>query len=221
MIRFPLLFLLTLCLTQCAPFPSETSPFLSLSECVPNALAYPLYATPYNFTGAPIRGYENPKVIVSTAMGHALQSVTDDLAPDYQLRVYDSYRPLHAAEAILLWAANPAGKGREEFYPGLTKRQLFKGYLAIRSAHSRGAAVDLTLWDTRRRAELDMGTPIDFMGEKAAHDFSDLTPEQRSNREKLKAVMLKHGFLAYEKEWWHYTLAVEPFPDIYFDFPIR
>jgi D-alanyl-D-alanine dipeptidase len=29
------------------------------------------------------------------------------------------------------------------------------------------------------------------------------------------------GFVNYEKEWWHFTLKNEPFPNTYFDFDIR
>ena len=32
--------------------------------------------------------------------------------------------------------------------------------------------------------------------------------------------MTSCGFGAYEREWWHYTLEDEPYPDTYFDFPI-
>jgi D-alanyl-D-alanine dipeptidase len=32
--------------------------------------------------------------------------------------------------------------------------------------------------------------------------------------------MQKHGFKPYEKEWWHYTLVSEPFPNTYFDFDV-
>jgi len=34
-------------------------------------------------------------------------------------------------------------------------------------------------------------------------------------------AMQRHGFVPYAKEWWHFTLANEPFPDTYFDFPVR
>jgi len=33
--------------------------------------------------------------------------------------------------------------------------------------------------------------------------------------------MQEAGFVNYPKEWWHYTLANEPFPETYFDFPVR
>jgi D-alanyl-D-alanine dipeptidase len=33
--------------------------------------------------------------------------------------------------------------------------------------------------------------------------------------------MEKHGFAGYTPEWWHFTLAREPFPDTSFDFEIR
>ena len=37
----------------------------------------------------------------------------------------------------------------------------------------------------------------------------------------LREVMLAHGFLPLEEEWWHFTLANEPWPDTYFTFPVR
>jgi D-alanyl-D-alanine dipeptidase len=33
--------------------------------------------------------------------------------------------------------------------------------------------------------------------------------------------MLKYGFRNYPKEWWHFTLRQEPFPETYFDFVIK
>ncbi len=48
--------------------------------------------------------------------------------------------------------------------------------------------------------------------------FKDLIEE---NRMILRRAMLKHGFKPLETEWWHFTLADEPYPNTYFDFPIR
>jgi D-alanyl-D-alanine dipeptidase len=37
----------------------------------------------------------------------------------------------------------------------------------------------------------------------------------------LRKLMLKHGFLPIEEEWWHFVLKDEPYPDTYFTFPVR
>ncbi|MDD4356891.1 MAG: M15 family metallopeptidase, partial [Smithellaceae bacterium] len=29
------------------------------------------------------------------------------------------------------------------------------------------------------------------------------------------------GFKNYDKEWWHFTLVNEPYPDTYFNFPVK
>ena len=33
--------------------------------------------------------------------------------------------------------------------------------------------------------------------------------------------MKKNGFEPLDTEWWHYTLADEPYPDTYFDFDVE
>jgi D-alanyl-D-alanine dipeptidase len=45
--------------------------------------------------------------------------------------------------------------------------------------------------------------------------------EARANRLLLSTIMQKHGFVPYEREWWHFRLDNEPFPDTYFDFPVK
>jgi hypothetical protein len=37
----------------------------------------------------------------------------------------------------------------------------------------------------------------------------------------FKNLMEQAGFINYDKEWWHYTLQNEPFPNTYFDFDIQ
>ena len=36
-----------------------------------------------------------------------------------------------------------------------------------------------------------------------------------------RAAMARAGFKPYDKEWWHFTLEREPFPETYFDFVVR
>ena len=37
----------------------------------------------------------------------------------------------------------------------------------------------------------------------------------------LRGALVSHGFLPLAEEWWHFTLAHEPYPDTYFTFPVR
>jgi D-alanyl-D-alanine dipeptidase len=43
----------------------------------------------------------------------------------------------------------------------------------------------------------------------------------QANRALLAQAMKRRGFMAYSKEWWHFTLRAEPYPKTYFDFPVR
>jgi D-alanyl-D-alanine dipeptidase len=101
------------------------------------------------------------------------------------------------------------------------KRNLFReGYLAARSGHSRGSTVDLTLVSLPGGEEIDMGTRYDFLSPQSGLR-GNVSAEARTNRKLLADAMRKHGFIPYEKEWWHFTLRDEPFPESYFDFPVK
>jgi D-alanyl-D-alanine dipeptidase len=66
-----------------------------------------------------------------------------------------------------------------------------------------------------------MGTAWDYFGDASHTAYPQITPKQRANRQLLLDLMAKHGFENYSKEWWHFTLKNEPFPETYFDFAIR
>ena len=68
--------------------------------------------------------------------------------------------------------------------------------------------------------ELDMGSPFDYFGEISHPDCRDVTDEQYDNRMALQRVMRRSGFVPLDCEWWHFTLADEPYPDTYFEFPV-
>ncbi len=44
---------------------------------------------------------------------------------------------------------------------------------------------------------------------------------QFRNRMILRQAMMRRGFKPVHEEWWHFTLINEPYPDTYFDFPVR
>src|SRR5690606_16096047 len=112
---------------------------------------------------------------------------------------------------------------RAEYYPNLDKSELLGDYIAPVSGHSRGATVDLTLLrcDGSRCSALDMGTGFDFFDERAHTDAPGITPAQRANRQRLRAAMEQGGFRNYPLEWWHFTLATEPSPDMIHDVPVQ
>ena len=67
---------------------------------------------------------------------------------------------------------------------------------------------------------VDMGTPFDFFDTLSHTDADGIGSEQRGNRHTLLRIMKAAGFRNYSKEWWHFTLVGEPYPDSYFDVPV-
>ena len=51
-----------------------------------------------------------------------------------------------------------------------------------------------------------MPTPFDDFTVKAHHDYMQLDSIILTNRQILKDVMVKHGFVPLPTEWWHYYL---------------
>ncbi len=79
---------------------------------------------------------------------------------------------------------------------------------------------DLTLFDMKTGKEVDMGGTFDWFGIESHPDFKGVTEKQFANRMLLREIMVKHGFKPLVEELWHFTLAAEPYPDTYFDFPL-
>jgi D-alanyl-D-alanine dipeptidase len=91
------------------------------------------------------------------------------------------------------------------------------GYIARRSRHNQGVAVDLTIVELTKGTELPMGTPFDTFSEDA--HTANATGDVKRNREMFVRVMQSEGFTNYDQEWWHFFFAVpDPVP---FDLPIR
>lgn len=108
----------------------------------------------------------------------------------YRIKLFDCYRPLDIQKKMWEIVSNPD-------YVADPK----KG-----SIHNRGGAVDITLVDTTGN-ELDMGTPFDFFGIEARHDYENLSDEVKKNRKLLRKIMTRSDFKIFESEWWHYNLS--------------
>ena len=139
------------------------------------------------------------------------------------LKVFDAYRPQRAVDDFMRWAADPDDTTmKATYYPNVDKSDLIpKGYIAARSGHSRGSTVDVTLARLTDGRELDMGGPFDYFDPLSWPSSMRVTAAQYRNRMKLREVMTRHGFEPLREEWWHFTLRSEPYPDTYFDFPVR
>lgn len=201
----------------------DASGFVLLSEAVPDALQEIRYYSTYNFVGDRIDGYEEPSALLTKEAASALKAVSDDvMAQGYRLKIYDAYRPQQAVDHFVRWAQDPYDmRMKQDFYPELDKSVLFrKGYIARRSGHSRGSTVDLTLVDNSTGLDVDMGGTFDHFGNLSHPDYAGITPEQSANRNFLRNAMTARGFKPISTEWWHFTLANEPYPGTYFTFPV-
>ena len=244
--KFILLFALPLCLASCCQKAAETataesstqvsSDFVAITSVVPDAILEIRYHSTYNFIGSRIDGYEQPTALMTRQAADSLRVVSNELkAQGYLLRIYDAYRPQCAVDHFVRWGkAIDDTLMRSYFYPMVDKKDLFRlGYIATQSSHSRGSTVDLTLFDMRTGKDVDMGGTFDWFGNESHPDCGGnpetgeyrpndtITAAQFANRMLLRNAMLRHGFKPYDCEWWHFTLANEPYPDTYFQFPVR
>lgn len=205
---------------------SDVAPkgFVYLAEAVPDAILEIRYYSTYNFVGDRINGYEKPVALLTTEAAEALKAVSDDVkAQGYRLKIYDAYRPQRAVTHFINWAKDTSDtRMKQYFYPNLDKSVLFtQGYIAEKSGHSRGSTVDLTLFDMESEKEIDVGGTFDWFGIESHPDYMQISEEQYANRMILREAMLRHGFKPLEEEWWHFTLKDEPYPDTYFDYPVK
>ncbi len=198
--------------------------FIDAASVAPGLLVEARYATAHNFVGQPIEGYDKPICYLTRPAATALALVVKDLeARGVTLKVYDCYRPERAVAHFVRWARNLGDqKMKAEFYPHVDKSTLFRdGYIAAHSGHSRGSTVDLTLARRDSGEPLDMGTPFDFFSPHSWPADRHVSAEAQRNRTLLAQAMARRGFRPYDKEWWHFTLRHEPYPETYFDFPVR
>lgn len=232
-----------------APAGAEQRPddFVDLAGVAPDIVIEMRYHGSHNFVAKPVRGYEEPVCLLTRPAAEALARVQARLRTHgLGLKVYDCYRPQRAVDHFVAWAKDQQDTLHQSgFYPSVPKAKLFEeGYIAERSGHSRGSTVDLTIvpypappqaeppvgdlppctapadtrpWDN----SLEMGTGFDCFDPQSWTESMAVGPQARANRLLLRALMEAEGFVNYPQEWWHFTLANEPYPEQRFDFPVR
>ena len=180
------------------------------------------FSTDDNILGIPADGYETGRAICTKEAALVLAKVQKKLQKKgLCLRVEDAYRPARAVEHIKRWACDLSDqKTKARYYPNIPKEEILGTFVAAkRSSHSRGSTVDVILVDDTTKEPLDFGP--DGFGEESYTYCSTITKKQQVNRLMLRKIMMAHGFKPYNKEFWHFTLKDEPFPETYFDFPIQ
>ena len=218
----------TLLLLLCISFSScgQNLPkgFVYLKDVDPTIKIEMRYKSHNNFIGKSIDGYKKEVIIVSEPAAIAIKKVQKQLLEfNLSLKIFDAYRPQQAVNHFVRWAkALNDTLMKRQYYPNVPKTQLFKrGYISAKSGHTRGSTLDLTIIDLATNTELDMGSPYDFFGEES-HALNDkISKKQRANRLLLRNLMVTNGFKPIKSEWWHFTLKDEPFPETYFNFPIK
>jgi D-alanyl-D-alanine dipeptidase len=156
------------------------------------------YATANNFTGAPLPGYEAKRALLRREAAAALGRVQARLrSKGLGLRVFDAYRPVRASRAMVEWAERTG------------KRALLEsGYIAGRSLHNLGGAVDLTMVDLATGFEVSMGTTFDNL--TATGDrTTDTSREAPRSRQTLVEAMKSEGFSPHGGAWWHFNYPLE------------
>jgi len=164
----------------------KAAELVDIKEVNPHIIVDMRYATEDNFAKKKL--YDSNTCFLRKSTAVKLDTVQKELERmNLGLKVWDCYRPL-AAQRIL-WAILP-----DERYVANPETG---------SRHNRASAVDVTLVDSQGR-ELQMPTGFDDFSPRADHHYQDLPAQAIKNRELLKSVMEKAGFIPLPEEWWHY-----------------
>jgi D-alanyl-D-alanine dipeptidase len=162
---------------------------IELKTAVPH-IRYDLkYATTDNFTSVRLYPSNTQNTFLRQEPAQALAQIAKVLeAKGLGILVWDAYRPYHVT--VKFWE--------------LIKDERYVANPAKGSGHNRGIAIDMTLYDLKTGALLDMPTAFDDFSEKAHHGADNVSLRQKENREMLRNLMEQHGFIKFQTEWWHY-----------------
>jgi len=134
--------------------------------------------------------YPKALAYVRLPVAKALAKVQEELkSKGLSLKIYDAYRPYSVTVQMF------------EMLPDT----LYMGLPWTGSKHNKGIALDLTLVSLKTGKELKMPTPFDALVYASHPEFPLVSDEAKQNRELLKDVMKRHGFVVDPMEWWHFN----------------
>jgi len=162
--------------------------FVNLKEYSTDFVYDMKYATEDNFLKSKV--YDCAECYLRLKTVKALVKANSKLMKlGYKIKLYDCYRPLDVQKKMWALVSNP----------------IYVANPSKGSIHNRGGAIDITLVDFTGK-ELDMGTPFDFFGPEASHDYKGFSKEIIANRALFKKIMISSKFQSFDSEWWHYNL---------------
>ncbi|AZO13179.1 D-alanyl-D-alanine dipeptidase [Mesorhizobium sp. M3A.F.Ca.ET.174.01.1.1] len=226
-------FLATLALFSPASADPLPSGFVRLADVDATIRQDIRYAGADNFLRRKVDGYEAPVCILTEQAARALSNVQKAIAAKgLTLVVFDCYRPARAVADMVRWTMQ-GGPPDPQWYLNVDRGDLIaKGYVGELSSHSRGSTVDLAIAEKKGNGTihptcgapdagtLDFGTGFDCFDPASETARRPLPIVAAANRKILLSAMRAAGFRNYAREWWHFTLAPEPFPKQRFDFPV-
>lgn len=189
----------------------------------------------YEALGAPY-GEVSPYFVREQVLAALLnaQQVLEQQQPDWQIFIFDAYRPVAVQEFMVNHAFEEAlaqADLRRDQLTSAQEQQLWEQVMEIWALpsldpktpppHSTGGAVDVTLYDRNTRQPVDMGSPIDELSARSqpsyfthlAHDPTLSAAERTAariadeHRQLLHQVMTAAGFQRHLGEWWHFCLG--------------
>lgn len=207
--------------------------FVGLADIAPSIRQDIRYAGADNFLHRKVNGYGAPVCILTLQAAQALAGVQQAIAAKgLTLVVFDCYRPARAVADMGEWTRE-GGPPDPQWYPKVRRGDLIaKGYVGELSTHSRGSTVDVAIARVGGPSvskpacgaidadTLDFGTGFDCFDPMSETAHRPLGDEAAANRKLLVDAMRAAGFKNYAREWWHFTLADEPFAKERFDFPV-
>lgn len=162
---------------------------VDVKKYLPDVPVYQIFGTDENFTGKIL--YKKEVVLLQNdTLKNLIKAQEKFLADGYSIKIYDAYRP-QSVQFILF-----------DFVGGNSR------YIAnpnSGSNHNRGAAVDITLVDTKTLEEIEMPSKMHVFDETAYRTHKDMTDAARKNMDYMTNVMRSCGFTSYTYEWWHFN----------------
>lgn len=167
----------------------ERLKMVELKTIIPNIQYELKYATKDNFTKTRLYPSHTTFTFLRKEPAEALKLVANELAvKGLGILVWDAYRPYHVTQKF--WE--------------LIRDERYVAHPSKGSGHNRGIAIDMTLYNINTGQLVEMPTSFDDFSEKAHHGYENTTAIQKQNRELLRTIMEKHGFIKFQTEWWHY-----------------